>query len=194
MSDAEAQLRDEVSRIVAALESLLQRRSRWTGVVSLSDDAAIYGKVSWGGDIAVARDLIAENFRWRTLIHEALHTFSEGLTPSRYADLPGWEEGTVEQAQRLLRREVLSHIGVSVPEDVFRSGDMRHRYNPYVDALEGLRQTLNHPSSEFFLPLLNVALRDRPGYVIGEAQKLPRDRFEAFRRTFGSAFTLLRGE
>lgn len=194
MDETETQLRDEVSRIVAVLEGLTGRRSRWTGVVELSDDITIRGKISWKGDIAINRGLAATDLRWRTEIHEALHTFSEGLTPSHYFDLIGWEEGTVEQLQRLLRPVILAEVGAPVPEPIFLAVEQSHEYNRYIAALEGLRETLGHAAPDFYLRLLETPLGQRPMIAIQAGQKRQGEPFKNFQRAFAASFTVLRGE
>lgn len=162
MDDLEAQVHDELSRIISVLEELTGRRSRWTGGVELSDDADIRGKISWQGDISINRLLAITELRWRTEIHEALHTLSEGLTPSSYLDLTGWEEGVVEQLQRSLRPAILAKVGVEVHEAVFLTIEQGHEYNLYIASLENLRETLSLPAPEFYVRLLETPLSSAP--------------------------------
>ena len=134
MDDLEKQVRDELAAISGALESILGRRSRWNGEVELSDEAAVYGKALWSGGIVLNRRVAASEARWRTEIHEPLHTFSPGLTASAYLTLPGWEEGIVEQLQRSLRPGILARLSVRVPDEVFIAVEAGHEYNRYIAA------------------------------------------------------------
>jgi len=194
MDHDERQVHDELNRIISLLEEITHRRSRWNGVVELSDDSSFYGKVHSSGNILIARTIVDLDVRWRTEIHEALHTLSEGLSPSDYVDFVGWEEGVIEQTQRLLRPELLLRLGVSISNSVFDLVEARHQYNSYISALESLRQQLGQASPDFYIRLLTVPLKQRPGYIIREAQKLQTEEYAQFRRMFGTVSSVLRGE
>lgn len=96
--------------------------------------------------------------RWRTEIHEALHGFSAGLSQASYAELRGWEEGVVEQLQRMLRPSILRSMNMVIPEDLFVNVEKHHYYNRFVSALEAMRQELNELPEAFHLRLLAVSL------------------------------------
>ena len=194
MEELEAQVRDELSAITVFLEERLGRRSRWNGEVELSDEAAAFGKARWSGGIIINRALARSELRWRTEIHELLHTFSPGLVISDYLSLPGWEEGVVEQLQRLLRPSILARLAVSVPEDVFAPVEAGHEYNRYITALEKLRVVLNTPYEAFYQELLATPLKDRPNATIQQGRRLPTDQFRGFQREFALAFSILRGD
>ncbi len=140
----------------------------------------IRGKMSWQGNISINRRLALSELRWRTEIHEALHTLSEGLTPSNYLDMTGWEEGVVEQLQRSLRPAILAKVGVKVQESVFLAVEQGHEYNLYIAALENLRETLGLPEREFYVRLLETPLMQRPMNVIAAGQKLRGVPFKNF--------------
>jgi len=192
MEELETKVRDELAAITDVLEDILGRRSCWNGEVELSDDATMFGKASWSGRIVINRKVAQDDVRWRTLIHEALHTFSVGLTPVAYETLKGWEEGVVEQLQRLLRPRLLQSLGVRVPAPLFLAIEADHPYNLYVDALEGLRLSLGRSEEAFYLHLLSVPLGQRANDVIVQGQQLPEDRCLHFRRVFSASFPRLR--
>ncbi len=110
--------------------------------------------------------------RWRTLLHEALHSVSVGYIRVDYDTLIGWEEGTVEQLQRLLRRRVLESLGVDVAEEVFAETEADYPFNPYINALEDVRDVLGVPPLDFYLRLLNTPIAQRPGSIFGQTMGL----------------------
>ena len=194
MDELETQVRDELAAIADILESILGRWSRWNGAVELSDEAAAYGKARWSGGIVLNRGVAASEARWRTEIHELLHTFSPGLTANNYLTLPGWEEGIVEQLQRSLRPGILTRLSVRVPDVVFVVVEAEHEYNRYIAALDKLVTILNELGETFYRELLAVPLKDRPAAVIQRGRQLPADQFRAFQREFALAFSILRGD
>ena len=68
-------------------------RSRWDGTVTVLDDrtaamfsrAAFFARKDWSCAITILDPVVTAPARWRTLIHEALHSVSVGLTPQSYA-------------------------------------------------------------------------------------------------------------
>lgn len=194
MDESEKQVRDELNAIADVLEDILGRQSRWNGEVELSDEAAAYGKALWNGGIVLNRGVAASDARWRTEIHELLHTFSPGLTASDYLLLPGWEEGVVEQLQRSLRPHILARLSVHAPASVFAIVETGHQYNRYIAALDGLVTTLDDLSGTFYRELLAVPLKDRPAAVVQRGRQLPADNFRGFQREFALAFSILRGD
>jgi hypothetical protein len=63
-----------------------------------------------------------------------LHKFSPAFTRREYELFEGWDEGVVEQLQRLLRTGVLDKIGVAVRvlEVMLAEAEQSHRYNGYI--------------------------------------------------------------
>ena len=194
MDELETQIRAELAAITDILENILGRRSRWNGEVELSDEAAAYGKARWSGGIVLNRGVAASEARWRTEIHELLHTFSPELTASSYLSLPGWKEGIVEQSQRSLRADILTRLSVTVPDGVFGAVEAGHEYNRYISALDKLVTILNESGEVFCRELLAVPLKDRPAAVIQRGRQLPSDQFRVFQREFALAFSILRGD
>lgn len=97
------QIWQELKQIQQVLVGMLGRPSRWSGIVELTEDPYIRGAKPFRCDIIINAELSEKDLRWRTLIHEMLHTFSAGYQPLDYASFRGWEEGIVEQLQRVLR-------------------------------------------------------------------------------------------
>ncbi len=111
--------------------------------------------------------------RWRTLIHEMLHTFSAGYQPLDYVAFRGWEEGVVEQLQRILRLEILAEIGIAVEETVFAAVEATHEYAEYVGALEAMREALAEEPRAFYFRLLSIPIRDRRRLMFEQGMALP---------------------
>lgn len=63
----------------------------------------VLGEKRWGCDILFHADLTNNPLRWRTLLHEVLHSVSAGMTEQDYRRFRGWEEGVVEWLQRRWR-------------------------------------------------------------------------------------------
>lgn len=166
MSDEE-RLRQDVGHIIEALRELLQQESGWNGEVSIeSGYSAFSGVARYDGTIGINEIVNAHpDERWRTLLHEALHTFSTGLNRADYAKHRGWEEGAVEQIQRQLRPTVLHMIGVTVSEDALQQREASHPYNRYITLLEGLRVLLAQNHDTFYRRLLRIPLSERPAQV-----------------------------
>lgn len=130
--------------------------------------------------------------RWRTLIHEMLHTFSEGYHPLDYMAFRGWEEGTIEQLQRILRPVLLVKLGIKVDEAVFTAVETGHEYVEYVQALEGMREALGEEPTGFYSRLLAVPIRDRRRSVFEQGMALAAAERSAFLRAYSSGDALLK--
>lgn len=168
MDSTEAQTQQEIARIVPIVEKLTGLTSRWSGRVELAPDAEFRGKKLFSCAILLDAAVAQRPVRWRTLIHEALHSVSAGYIRANYDALIGWEEGTVEKLQRLLRRQVLDALAVDVPEGVFAEAEANYSFNPYINALENMRNALGVPSPDFYLRLLNTPIAERPGSIFGQ--------------------------
>ncbi len=93
----EGELQLNLRQIVQVLEDLLGRPSRWNGKAFLARSLSFAGAAHYDGSISVSELVYSEpDLRWRTMIHEALHTFSPPYTRLEYNAAQGWEEGAVE--------------------------------------------------------------------------------------------------
>ena len=158
----------ELEQLAPILTELTGLPSRWNGQVELGQEEWFRGKKLFSCGIVIQAHLVNQETRWRTLIHESLHSRSAGYNSADYNALIGWEEGVVEQTQRLLRPAVLARIGVQVEEAVFREVEAAHVYNRYVDALEDLRRSLaigQEQQMGFYMNLLATPIRDRAAFV-----------------------------
>lgn len=194
----QTQIEKEIQHILAIVENMTGLSSRWNGQVELVPDADFKGKKPFRCHILIHADLASQEVRWATLIHEALHSVSAGYVRDDYQAFRGWEEGVVEQLQRLLRPAILASLGVDIAEAVFQHQEVTHRYNVYIQALERLRATLAGESEPtdaqiFYTRLLATPIRERPGYILGLAYQQPGPlRFE-FVKTFSAANAILIG-
>lgn len=168
MNSMEAQAQQEVARVIGIVEELTGLTSRWSGQVNLVPGAEFWGKKLFSCTILLDAAVAQHPVRWRTLIHEALHSVSAGYIRADYDMLIGWEEGTVEQLQRLLRRRVLDALGVDVAEEVFAETEAEYPFNSYINALEDVRNALETPPLDFYLRLLNTPIAQRPGSIFGQ--------------------------
>ncbi|MGI4790963.1 MAG: hypothetical protein ACRYFS_19210 [Janthinobacterium lividum] len=194
MDELTTQITEEVLAITNWLQEYLSRPSRWNGKVELTDDAAIYGKALSNGIIMISREIVSSELRWRTELHEALHHFSIGLSATSYLDLPGWEEGIVEQLQRTLRHPVFNDLGIDAPPSVFAVIETDHQFNRYIKALESMRVALRQPLLEYYVMLLWTPLKARPAHLVDLGRLLPSGDFRDFQRVFALSFSVLRGD
>ncbi len=196
MENLEAQITDEVEQILAIVTRMTGLPSHWNGTLELVPEADFFGKKRFGCDIQIQATLATQPVRWATLIHEALHAVSVGYLREDYQQFRGWEEGVVEQLQRILRPHVLSTLGIPIPEEVFQAKEASHRYNVYIQALEEIRSALEAEyiviePQQFYINLLATPLRERPNGVLAlgyQRAGLPRTPFV---RAFSAANALL---
>ena len=158
----EGELHLNLRQIIQVLENILGRPSRWNGNVYLARTLSFGGAAHYDGSLSLSENVNADpDLRWRTMIHEALHTFSPPYSRSEYIAARGWEEGVVEQMQRLLRPQVLSHLQTTVYEDVLLEAEANHPYNVYISSLEDLRRHLGDLPFNFYRLLLAAPLPER---------------------------------
>jgi len=193
-------LTEEIGRVVAEVEQLTGLRSRWNGTVTVLDDrtAALFSpepysaKKEWSCSITVVTSVAAEDGRWRTLIHEALHSVSIGLTPQSFLLFPYWEEGVVENLQRLYRPILLKRLGLAVTEAAFTATEAEWRYSAPVDALRRIMAELPATGEQEFMErLLRVPLASRKATVFGWGRGA--EDFERFKRVYAEASGHLNG-
>lgn len=159
--------------VIRLIERYSGLRSRWGGVIWVRD--ALSGqsgqKHRWCG-ISIREDvLLHRTRRWRTMIHEGLHSvsavFSAGrLEPQHFA----WEEAIVEQAQRLLRPTIVDHLGLALVEDDFLSDDNLHPLNAHIARLEQHRTAVGEESEPFYVRLLGTDKEGRAREIIATSR------------------------
>ena len=95
MTELEEQIRDELLRLKPIVEDITSLFSRWSGTVDLVTDADFRGKKPFSCHILMQEALAHEEVRWRTAIHELLHSVSAGYLQSEYMTWLSWEDGVV---------------------------------------------------------------------------------------------------
>ena len=155
MDSLQAQITSELHKIVAMIEQLTGLRSNWNGdLILVPPDAPYKGMKPFSCAIHLRADLVISESRWRTLIHEVFHAISTGYIASAFAEHIGWEEGTVEQLQRLYRDAILNGLNVSVDRNLLADEDATHAFNRYIEALERVRQVFGMDDVVFIEPSL----------------------------------------
>ena len=192
MEALHAQIADEVRRIVAVVEVLTQRKSRWSGHIELVESADFKGKKPFRCDILLNAFLATQLERWSTLIHEVLHTVSAGYVRDDYQDFQGWEEGVIEQLQRLFRPSILSRLQINIDESIFLFIEEDHAYNKFIAALEQLRMTVGKDQEDFYILLLQTPIRDRPALMLNLGSHLQGSARRQFIVNFSAANAALR--
>lgn len=193
MNEAEARVQQELVGIVGVLSELTGLTSRWSGEVELSQDARAFGRKPFSCQIVLAERLADQPVRWRTLIHEALHSFSAGYNMTDYQASLGWEEGVVEQTQRLLRPEVLEKLDAQVASSVFAAVETAYSFNRYIQAIERMRVALTRDDErEFYLSLLATPINQRHNLIFAQGNRLPGEERIRFMKVFSEANSSLK--
>ena len=195
---------EEVRQIVAAVEEFTGLPSRWNGGLLILADASgearaaemltplpYFAKKEWSCGITILESVLQDDQRWRTLLHEALHSVSVGLTEPRYHQYAPWEEGIVESLQRYYRPFLLENLGIDVLESQFALRETTWRYNSAIAALTRIgAERPEVPLRDFLELLLRTSLPDRPA-VAFEWGRETAD-FGRFKRVFAAASGILR--
>jgi hypothetical protein len=193
MSDAD-KIELELSGIIDTVSKIIGYSSNWSGVVKLVQDADFKGQKPFQCDILLHANLAGDEARWRTLLHEVLHSFSQGYNREDFENFRGWEEGVVEKLQRLLRPSVLSALAVTVEDKVFRALEEEHLYNSYLEALSELQKMSGQPEQQFYVNLLVTPIRDRPASIYAMSRRLTGQDYKDFMLVFSRTNSVLKGE
>jgi len=192
MNSTEAQTQQEMVQIISVVQELTGLTSRWSGRVELVPDAPYMGQKSFACHVSIRASLAQEQVRWATLIHEAFHSVSAGFNREDFRNARGWEEGVVEQLQRLFRVPVLDRLGVSVNDVVFAESEGKHLYNPYIEHLEDFRQLLNDDLIDFYLGLLRTPIKSRASQILNRGMAESHLSPKAFVLLFSAANATMR--
>ncbi len=195
MAELQQAAQQDLERIRDTLEDITGLRSRWSSVVTVDPLSVSYlGVKRWACDIGIREDVLQHlEQRWTTMIHESLHAVSVGLTPDALAANRGWEEGVIEQVQRVIRSDVLARLSIALDNRSLQDIDRVHPYNYYIGALERLRRRLDIDANSFYLDLLTMPLSDRPEHVrlLGESH-FTGDARRLWSRSFENAHRALK--
>lgn len=195
MDELKVRTQQELEDIIAVLTELTGLPSRWSGRVELVPDAEFKGRKRQMCDIQLDAALAAQDERWPTLIHESLHSISARYNANDFRNFRGWEEGVVEQLQRLFRPAVLQRLGVVLPAGFFDAVEASHNFNAYIAALEGLRLLLSEPEvnqQNFYLDLLKLPIKERPDRLVRLCLALEQPQRGVFIAAFSRADALLK--
>ena len=180
---------DELVRVNQWTSTYLGIQGLWKGqIVLFPKTIRFFGTKDFDCNIGVNMVLYKDPLRWATLLHEILHSYSEGYNEESYEAFPGWEEGVVEGLQRELRPLMLPQIimGGQQTEDIIRRSqiDATHPYNPYVYSYYGIYWLLKQQRHDlsghnsgifsivtFFKTLLRIPLSDRRQRVFTAIEK-----------------------
>lgn len=193
-------VQDEVRQIVTAVEEITGLPSRWNGrlnvVSSLEADfqasRPFSAKKEWNCDISLVDLLASKDERWRSLLHEALHSVSVGHREQDYRQFRGWEEGVVEWLQRRYRPGILNRMGVSIPAETFVGAEVAWLFNPAIEALQRIAAQLPIASElAFFEILLRTPLKDRLAFVQAWGVREAQDP-KQFMRVLAASSSVLR--
>ncbi len=196
---------EEVRQIIGATEEFTGLPSRWNGGLLILADAsgeartvgmlshALYlAKKEWSCGITVLESVLQNDLRWRTLLHEAIHSVSVGLTEPNYQRLRLWEETVVESLQRLYRPRLFVRLGLQIPESRFTAHEAAWPSQRALLALEHIMaERPEIAPQEFLEQMLRTPLPDRPAFAF-EWGRQAAD-FEHFKRVYAAPCGLLRG-
>jgi hypothetical protein len=175
--DERARARDEVAKVVQAVSEHTGLPSNWNGKVRIVPNALARGLKDFDCHIELGESTVRDPTRWRTLIHEALHSVSAGFNGVDYNQFVGWEEGAVENLQRLIRTPVLKKLSVVADESAMAAVEEAHVYNDYVQRLDELRAATRLDAEAFYVGLLRTPIRNRETYIMSLRGKIPASRF-----------------
>lgn len=194
-SSLPAAIEADLRRIVAELEQLTGLLSLWNQRVEVVlETSAAFGGKTFSCLIRIRADIAASDLRWPTLLHEAFHCFSVERSPDASLNFTGYEEGVVEQLQRLYRQELLDTLGVNIQPDAFVDRDANNAYTHYIDSLEGIRRAIGEEAKPFYLRLLGTPLEQRWALLRTLGQEIPEWSNAAFRRRWKRWESILQGE
>jgi len=198
-TEAGRDLEDKVRQTVAFIEATTGLRSRWNGTVrvvdattaSLLSPTPFFAKKEWGCGITLLETTLGNDGLWRSLLHEALHSVSVGLTEQSYQQFAPWEEAVVEGLQRILRPEFSLHLGIVLDESRLEGVEAIWRYNSAVEAVQRIaRERPEMSLQEFLEQMLGTRLPDRPAFAFEWGRQCAD--FQRFKRVYAAASGNLR--
>ncbi len=197
-SGTQDRVEDEARQVVAFVEEMTGLRSRWNGTVRVVDAATaallspvpFLAKKEWGCGITLLETTTGDG-RWRSLLHEAFHSVSVGLTQESYNQFAPWEEAIVESLQRLYRPALLRSLSVDADESRIAASEAAWRFNRAVDALGRIAaERPEVPAREFLEQMLRTPLPDRPALAFEWGRQGAS--FDRFKRVYAATSGLLR--
>ena len=195
---------EEVRQIIAFVEEVTGLPSRWNGGLLILTDGTgeartaqllarvpYLAKKEWSCAITVVESVLQDDQRWRTLLHEGLHSVSVGLTEPEYQRLRLWEEAVVESLQRLYRPLLFQRLGLDVDESAFQPFESVWRHNRALAALGQIAaERPDVPLRDFLEAMLRTPLPKRPAFAFAWGRQAAD--FDHFKRVYAAASSLLR--
>ncbi len=164
----------DLEKIRQMIEDITGLPSRWSGTLNVDPVSSVaWGVKHWSCNISIREDVLRRlDQRWTTMIHESLHAVSTELNLDAFRTNRGWEEGVIEQTQRILRSYVLVDLNIAIDNARLRDIDRLSAYNNYIRELERLRAHLGIEIDKFYLDLISIPLMQRSQHIrdIGEAR------------------------
>src|SRR5438105_3426234 len=99
MAATPTSIRRDLRAIVRQVEQLTGLKSRWNGDVYIRSDVdaggrpQFWAKKDWDCAISIHQAAVNDPNLVCTLVHETLHSVSQGLDPRSHARFRGFEEG-----------------------------------------------------------------------------------------------------
>ena len=203
-ADARRTIIEEVRRIVTFVEGVTGLPSRWNGSLLILADGTeeaqtaqmlsriqYRAKKEWSCGITVVESVLQDDLRWRTLLHEVIHSVSVGLTEPDYHRYAPWEEAVVESLQRLYRPLLFQQFEMDLDEDRFRAFEATWRYERALGALGRVAAARPEvPAQDFLEQMLRTPLPDRPAFAFEWGREAAD--FDQFKRIYAAASGFLR--
>jgi hypothetical protein len=158
----------DLTRLRDALHDLTPLRSRWNGIVRVDPTIGTRANALFleDGTIVVIPRLIYRKTRWRTLIHELIHSLGVPVSKADYEKEKGWEEGFVEVVQRRLRPAVMARLGDAYDEAFIAALEPTWAFQSYVDAAEAILAATGEDPLAVCYDVLQQPVAARPAYLI----------------------------
>lgn len=162
----EEDLQSILGRVVEEVERLTRLLSRWNGELVIIEEIdmfgqpSMHGKKEWACAISIHAEIVNDPAVFTTLVHEAVHSVSVGVTQSLFHTFPGYEEGTVEWLTRAYSPAVARALGHDQELPV------RMVFKRYLDALGSLQARCALSPIEFYESMLRTPLARREASVV----------------------------
>ena len=190
----------EVSAIEPIISRITRLPSRWKGEIEIHDGGD-KGTKPFRCNMQLSTSIVGSDARWRTLIHEDLHAHSAGLSNESFVSNRGFEEGVVEQLQRLLRDQIIAelpeYLRAGYDKEEYDLLDRGHTYNIYIAAYERVRKAMGDEPEDFYLDLLRQPVEKRNLHMILRASgkqgnPIPKARLAKSLEAVGKASAVLK--
>ena len=163
-----------------------------TQTMALLSPVPFLARKDWNCGVTLLDVTLENSLCWRTLLHEALHSVSGGLTKQSYERYSLWEEAIVESMQRLMRPALLKHLEIDLDEQHFLEAEVNWRYNNAIEALNRIACECPQISAhDFFRHLLSTPLPDRPAAAFEWGRQFASNALQ-FKQVYAASCGILR--